>query len=122
MLDPVAFDNLMESKPEAGVYLQPKDGERVRVKVETKPDRGDGPKELMIVYAAIDPECSGWYVSENSRGVTCLLVQAAQDELRRRFGDGPYFVTDLYVVRQNYRGTALICDLADEETDYDGED
>ena len=122
MFDPVAFNNLMQSKPEAGVYLTPKDGEPVAVKVEMKTDRGDGPKRLMIVYAAIDPECSGWFVSENEHGVACLLVESAKEELMRRYGDGPFFVTDLYVVRQNFRGTALICDLADDTTDYQGEE
>jgi hypothetical protein len=117
MFDVERFTQLMQNKPDTGVYLQSLTGDPVRLRVEDKPDRGSGPTRVIFTYAVIDDRCQGWFLADDTRGVVCQLTSSAQEEMMRRSGGDPekMTVSELYVVRRNIRGTSLICDLADEQ-------
>ena len=110
------FAQMLKNKPESGSYLESLNGEPIPVRVETKPDRGFGETRLMWVYAIVADDLSGWVLSGSSKGVVCQLSAASQLELIERNGgsDEGLTVSRLYVIRQNYRGTALRCELTTE--------
>jgi len=110
---PNDFKSLLDQKPSAGTILESFSKEPVSIFLDNKPDIGQGPKRIMFANALIDDEATGWFLMESSRGLKCLILPHAQDELIAQNGGSTenLTVTRLRVVRQNNRGTALICEL-----------
>lgn len=106
------FQTLLKSKPVVGTVLRSKSGLAVPVKVDRKPDFGKGETRVMLVFAAIDRDCTGWYLSDDAQGLVCLILPISQKELVNRFrGEQDIEVEALRVVGVNDRGTALKCEL-----------
>ena len=107
------FEALLNNKPDTGAFLETLSGDPVPVHVDRKPDRGQGEKRVMFVYALINDECTGYFLADDSRGVLCLLTDEAQEVLVENNGGSEerLVVMDLYVKRRNFKGTALICEL-----------
>lgn len=113
------FEELRAAKPDAGDILTTKDGEPVPVFVENKPDRGKGAMRVVYTNALIDHDCTGWYLSPEKNGLKVLILPRSQDRLIERNGGSieGLSVSELRVIRQNEKGTALICELVDIDMD-----
>lgn len=103
------FRELLNNKPVPGDTLCPKDKDSVRVNVQTREDRGSF---VMFVNAVVDDDGTGWFLSEGSVGLKCLITPSSQQVLLDEFDMlNDLKVVGLRVVRHNQRGTALICEV-----------
>ena len=102
------FRELLDNKPSPGDTLTSQDSQPVKVNVQTK---GTG-EYVMFINAIVDDEGTGWFLSEGSVGLKCLIMPSSQETLL----DSSDMLSDLRakalrVVRHNQRGTALICEV-----------
>tara|TARA_R110002020_G_scaffold123580_19_gene280297 strand:- start:1937 stop:2356 length:420 start_codon:yes stop_codon:yes gene_type:complete len=111
------FKWLVDNKPEPGMVLTAKDKSAVIVHVERKPGEGGGYVLMMFANALIDPDCTGWYLTneDTPKALKVLVLPESQDALIDSHGGrlNSLTVGALRVVRHNERGTALICELVD---------
>lgn len=65
-----------------------------------------GGRYVLFVRAAIDQECTGWFLSDDPRGIVCMIEEDDHAEL-----EGVSVVRRLRVVRRMARGRGLICTI-----------
>ena len=103
------FSDLLQHKPEPGKTLQAQDGNPVKVHVQRREPVGT---YIMFVNAVVDDAGTGWFLKEGSVGLKCLITTDSQRNLLEKFETiSDMSVVALRVVRQNQKGTALICEV-----------
>ena len=105
------FEELRERKPNPGELLYVKEGGNAPVMVDTNPVKVG--LRVMFCNAAIDEECTGWYLTRDGKGLKCLILPQSQNKLLERNGgvlEG-LTVRELRVVRHARNGRALICEI-----------
>lgn len=114
------FREVLRNKPAPGTVLRALDGGSVPVWVQDKPARGGrAPMRMMFATAAVDDTCFCWVLSRDTRGLKCLILPRSQARLLEQYPDPSTLQVDgLVVVRQTPRGTALLCELVEND---DGE-
>lgn len=105
------FRETLRRRPEVGDVLRSVSDNGVRVRTEIKPDRGNGKTKIYFVYAAVDETGSGWYLSEEPRGIICLLRPSAVLAAKRDGG----VLTRVCVISWNGRKSAMICGSCETE-------
>lgn len=111
----IKFQELLQKKPSMGEILMSKDKREVPVYVE----RRDNGNLMVFTNALIDYDCTGWYLTDEdtTKALKILILPESQNKLIA-LNDGrldDLFVAALRVVKPNGKGTALICELVDEE-------
>ena len=106
------FEKLRDHKPRPGEVVTSKD-EDIVVFIENRPNfKKEGEMmKVMYVNAAIDEECSGWYLTNDTKGLKCLILPNSQSTLLERYPTGAVTLRELRVVRMNKAKTALITEL-----------
>jgi hypothetical protein len=103
------FSALLQNKPEPGKTLQSKDHAPVKVHVQRREPAGT---YVMFVNAVVDDAGTDWFLKEGSVGLKCLITPDSQQNLLDNFETlSDMSVVALRVVRQNQKGTALICEV-----------
>jgi hypothetical protein len=104
------FEDLRDKKPVPGTVLFMKDGGNVNVSIDSSP--GKAGLRVMFCNAAIDEECSGWFLTNDGKGLKCLILPLSQDKLVAANRDSLENLTvrELRVVRISRNGRALICE------------
>ena len=108
------FNTILKNKPQAGEILKSKHGEYVKIHVEMKPAVGDRPEmRMMFCNASIDAEATGWYLTNDIKGLKCLILPDAQAMLYSLNNDSyeNLQIKQLKIVKENKTKTALLCEL-----------
>lgn len=105
------FRETLSRRPRVGDVIRSSGPGGVEVVRQPKPDRGNGESFIYFVRVAVDPTGSGWFLSDDPRGIVCLLLPSAVAAARRSGGR----LSRIRVVRWNSRGTALVCGPCMEE-------
>tara|TARA_R110002051_G_scaffold312549_1_gene387816 strand:+ start:215 stop:640 length:426 start_codon:yes stop_codon:yes gene_type:complete len=114
------FSDLLQNKPEPGRTLQSEDKNPVQVHVQRKEPAGT---YVMFVNAVVDDAGTGWFLKDGLVGLKCLITPSSQQDLLKNFETiSDMSVVALRVVRQNQKGTALICEVMLIGDSYDGTD
>ena len=101
------FSDLLQNKPEPGRTLQSEDKNPVQVHVQRKEPAG--------TYVM--------FLKDGLVGLKCLITPSSQQDLLKNFETiSDMSVVALRVVRQNQKGTALICEVMLIGDSYDGTD
>jgi len=104
------FNKLRNQKPPVGSILSAKDGSEIPVHVQY---RGDADTRTMFVNTAIDDEATGWYLIPGDRGLKCLILPNAQEQLiaeNNGMSNG-LAVFSLRVLRHTPSSSALLCEV-----------
>ena len=113
------FRWLFQNKPKSGDILTSIDGEDIPVFVERRVHNDGGYMLMMFANALIDEDCTGWYLTpdDTNKALRALIIPDSQDllieENENRVSD--LYVSALKVIKQNEKGTALICETINEE-------
>lgn len=105
------FKATLRRRPVVGDTLRTINGAGVRVRIETKPDRGSGESQIYFVYAVVDDSGSGWYLSDEPHGVVCLLRPSAVSVSMKNGG----VLRRVRVISWNARNTAMICGSCEKD-------
>lgn len=97
------FSILKENKPDPGTILRAKDGGVVPVFVDKKKDN-----RVVFCNAAIDDDCTGWYLTKDQNGLKCLILPRSQEVVLKT---NPPVVSELRVVRLSDNRRSLICEV-----------
>jgi len=112
------FAELRDDKPKPGTILVTKNGSAVTVWCD-RPVQSIAKSRDKLLYcnAAIDEECTGWYLTAELYGLKCIIMRRAAAKLLQKNGgkvEGLQ-VSKLRVVRLSKSKTALMCEPVEDE-------
>lgn len=109
------FELILQNAPQPNSLLLTKTREPVPVLVE---DLSSGERG-MHVCVAIDDERTGWYLSDETRGLKALILPNSQAHLIEVNGGSMRGLTvqALWILRWNKNRTALLTEVVDVEED-----
>ena len=101
-----SFHDVLKNLPEKGTILYPLQGDVVTVKQDYKQDKGS-PMEVRLCKMVVDTEGTGWFLSSENKGVTCLISMHSFDKVLQLRGQ--LYVSALEVIRISKTGRSVIC-------------
>ena len=102
------FETIMIHWPEEGAVMEALNNE-ASVVVETH-----GGRLTLRTAAVIDDDCTGWFLDKQRRGVVVLIDGRDHEILLAKYGSKP-IVKRLQVLRHTAAGTAIVCELLEED-------
>lgn len=99
------FTKIRMEQPKSGDVLTTLDNRDIVLTVTES-----GGKKAVFCKVVVDVDRSGWFLSQGEKGMTCMVMPHAQNELRRDLQGRPV-VQRLRAVRYSGSGRALLCEV-----------